>query len=89
LQRLRFGETQDGRLVYLYILTNTQGMVARVMTYGAILTGLHVTDRKGKLEDIVLGFDDFAGYLRGHPYFGAVIGRVANRVSRGKFRLTV
>jgi aldose 1-epimerase len=87
LQRLGFGETQDGRPVYLYILTNRQGMVAKVMTYGAIVTELHVSDRKGRLGDVVLGFDDFAGYLRGHPYFGAVIGRVANRVSRGKFKL--
>ena len=87
LQRLRFGETEDGRPVYLYVLTNSQGMVAKVMTYGAALAELHVSDRKGRVGDIVLGFDDFAGYLAGHPYFGAIIGRVANRISRGKFKL--
>jgi aldose 1-epimerase len=87
LQRLRFGETQDGRSVYLYVLTNTRGMVVKVMTYGAIVTELHAADRSGRFGDIVLGFEDLAGYLRRNPYFGAVIGRVANRVARGKFKL--
>jgi aldose 1-epimerase len=87
LQRLRFGETQDGRPVDVYVLTNTRGMVVKAMTYGAIVTELHVTDRNGRLGDIVLGFDEFAGYLRGHPYFGAVVGRVANRIARGRFNL--
>lgn len=86
-QRFKFGETQDGRRVDLYVLTNTHGMIAKVMTYGAILTELHAADRSGRFADIVLGFEDLAGYLRGHPYFGAVIGRVANRIARGKFKL--
>jgi aldose 1-epimerase len=86
-QRVRFGESQDGRPVDLYVLTNTHGMIAKVMTYGAIATELHVADRSGRLGDIVLGFEDLAGYLSGHPYFGAIIGRVANRIARGKFKL--
>jgi aldose 1-epimerase len=62
-------------------------MVVKVMTYGAIVTELHAADRSGRFGDIVLGFEDLAGYLRRNPYFGAVIGRVANRVARGKFKL--
>jgi aldose 1-epimerase len=73
--------------VDLYVLTNTRGMVAKVMTYGATLTELHTADRNGKSADIVLGFEELADYLRGHPYFGAVIGRVANRIARGRFKL--
>jgi len=87
LQRLRFGETQDGHPVHLYVLTNTRGTIAKVMTYGAIVTELHAADRNGKFADIVLGFEDLSTYLRGHQYFGAVVGRVANRIARGKFRL--
>jgi aldose 1-epimerase len=57
------------------------------MTYGAILTELHVADRNGKLEDVVLGFDNLKDYLAGHPMFGATVGRVANRIAKGKFTL--
>lgn len=81
-----FGET-DGKKVDLYVLTNTRGTIAKIMTYGAIVTELHTADCNGKLADVVLGFDDLKGYLAGHPYFGALVGRVANRVAKGKFTL--
>ena len=68
------------------MLTNGR-ITAKVMTYGAILTELHVPDRDGKPGDVVLGFDTLEGYLAGHPYFGATVGRVANRIARGKFTL--
>jgi len=58
-----------------------------VATYGGIITELHVPDRAGKLGDIVLGFDDVASYVKGSPYFGAVIGRIANRISGARFEL--
>ena len=64
----------------LYTLTNRHGLVARITNYGAIVTELHVPDRDGRLADIVLGFDNLDGYLAGHPYFGAIVGRVANRI---------
>jgi aldose 1-epimerase len=82
-----FGKTSDGTGVDLYVLTNTQGMKAKVMTYGAILTELDVPDKNGKLGDVVLGFSNLKGYLEGHPYFGATVGRVANRIAKGKFTL--
>jgi aldose 1-epimerase len=81
-----FGKA-DGKPVELYTLTNAKGMKAQVMTYGATLTGLWVPDRDGKLDDVVLGFDDLQGYLKGHPFFGSTIGRVANRIAKGKFTL--
>jgi aldose 1-epimerase len=73
--------------VDLYTLTNSSGAVAKVMTYGAILAELDVPDRDGKLGDVVLGFDNLKDYLAGHPYFGATVGRVANRIAKGKFTL--
>jgi aldose 1-epimerase len=77
----------DGKTVHLYTLTNGQGMVAKITTYGAILTELHVPDRTGKLDDVVLGFSSLEGYLAGHPYFGTTVGRYANRIAKGKFTL--
>jgi aldose 1-epimerase len=83
-----FGKTPDGTEVTLYTLTNQSGAEARVMTYGGIVVSLRVPDRDGKLDDVVLGYDDLEGYVRDNsPYFGALIGRYGNRISRGRFTL--
>jgi aldose 1-epimerase len=82
-----FGKTADGAEVFLFTLANAHGVKAKLINYGAILTELHVPDKKGKTADVVLGFDDLKGYLAGHPYFGATVGRVANRIAKGKFTL--
>jgi aldose 1-epimerase len=82
-----WGRTPEGTPVKLFTLTNSKGMVAKITTYGAIVTELRVPDRNGKIDDVVLGFDNLDQYLKGHPYFGAVAGRVANRIAKGKFTL--
>jgi aldose 1-epimerase len=82
-----FGQLPDGTAVDLFTLTNAHGVVAKVTNYGAILTELHVPDKQGKLGDIVHGFDNLGQYLKGHPYFGATVGRVANRIAKGTFTL--
>jgi aldose 1-epimerase len=87
VEKKSFGKTQDGTPVDLYSLTNMGGSVAKIMTYGATLTELHVPDRNGKLADVVLGFDNLDGYLAGHPFFGSTVGRYANRIAKGKFTL--
>jgi aldose 1-epimerase len=87
VQKMTFGKTEDGTSIDLYTLTNKKGMTAKVMTYGAILTELDVPDKSGKTADVVLGFADLKGYLGGHPYFGSNVGRVANRIAKGKFTL--
>src|SRR5262249_35819095 len=87
IQKMDFGKTPDGTAVDLYVLTNAHGVKAKIITYGAIVTELHVPDKDGKLDDVVLGFDDFKGYLAGPPHFGAIVGRVANRIVKGKFTL--
>ena len=84
--RMDFGKTPDGAPVELYVLTNGK-LTAKVMTYGAILTELHVPDRNGNLADVVLGFESLDRYLAGHPHFGATTGRVANRIAKGRFTL--
>jgi len=87
IQKEDFGKTGDGQTVDRYTLTNKNGMVAKIMTYGAIVTELHVPDRNGKDADVVLGFDNLKQYLDGHPYFGAIAGRYANRIAKGTFTL--
>src|SRR5262245_45695205 len=87
VEKQPFGKTPDGTRVDVYTLTNVHGLVAKVITYGATLTQLHVPDRKGKFADVVLGFDTLEGYLKGHPFFGSTVGRVANRVAGAKFTL--
>jgi aldose 1-epimerase len=82
-----FGKTPDGKDVDLYTLTNAHGMKAKIITYGGIITELEAPDRDGKLGDVVLGFDNLQSYLAGSPYFGALIGRVANRIAKGRFTL--
>ena len=85
--RAPFGQLPDGRPVELFTLTNVHGTEVRAMTYGAIITSIRTADRSGTRADIVLGFDSLGGYLAGSPYFGAVVGRYANRIAGGRFTL--
>lgn len=82
-----FGALADGTPVSLFTLTNTDGLSAKISDFGGIITELHTRDRDGKLGDIVLGFDELAPYLDEPPYFGAMIGRYANRIAGGRFSL--
>ena len=82
-----FGKTSDGQTVDLYTLRNGNGLTAKIMTFGAIITELHVPDRQGKEADVVLGFGSLDKYLAGHPFFGAIAGRYANRIAKGHFTL--
>ncbi|MGZ3413397.1 MAG: aldose epimerase family protein [Isosphaeraceae bacterium] len=86
LNKMIFGKTPDGTPVELYVLKNGQ-ITVKVMTYGAIITEIDTPDCNGKEGDVVLGFDSLEGYLGKHPYFGATVGRVANRIAKGKFTL--
>lgn len=81
-----FGEV-DGKEVTLYTLTNANGVEAKVIDYGGIIQSLVVPDSEGNMEDIVLGFDSVDKYIEKSPYFGAIVGRYANRIANGKFTL--
>jgi len=82
-----FGKLPDGAQIEFFTLTNARGTTAKIITYGATLQSLQVPDKAGKFGDVVLGFDDLSGYLAPHPYFGATVGRFANRIAKGKFTL--
>jgi aldose 1-epimerase len=84
--KARFGMVAN-RPVDLFTLINTNGITAKITNYGAIITELHVPDRHGKPGNVVLGFDNLKQYLTGHPNFGCTVGRVANRIARGRFHL--
>jgi aldose 1-epimerase len=87
IEKKPFGKTDNGQAVDLYVLSNKHGMEASITNYGATLVGLKVPDRTGKIDDVVLGYDTLDGYVTGKAYFGATIGRYANRIAQGKFTL--
>ncbi|HSB27146.1 MAG TPA: aldose epimerase family protein [Pyrinomonadaceae bacterium] len=86
ISKASFG-TADGQSVDLYTLTNRNGMEARITNYGGIVVSLTAPDRNNRWADIVLGLNDLDSYLKGHPYFGALIGRYGNRIAKGRFTL--
>lgn len=83
-----FGQTRDGQNVEAFFFTNTNGVMAKIINYGATIVSVEAPDRAGRMTDVVLGFDDMAGYQGAdNPYFGACCGRFANRIAGGKFTL--
>jgi len=86
VKKSAFGTMPDGTTIDIFTLQ--QGaMKVRVMNYGARIVSLEVPDRNGKVADVVLGFDSLAPYMVKNPYFGAIVGRYANRIGHGTFVL--
>ncbi len=87
-EKTEFGTLPDGRKAYLFTLKNDNGLVAKITNYGGIVTSLMVSDKNGKFEDIVLGYDNLDDYLNNEvQFFGALIGRYGNRIDKGKFEI--
>ena len=82
-----YGQLPSGAEITEYVLTNDRGMRVQVITYGGIITALHIPDRHGDLGDVVLGYDALDGYVKKNPYFGCITGRFANRIAGGRFTL--
>ena len=85
-----FGQLDDGTPVQKFILTNKNGMVVELMDYGATIVAIKVPNKDKSLTDVTLGFDNIDGYLSKsgkNPYFGALVGRVGNRIADGKFEI--
>ena len=87
IKREPFGKTPDGVEVDLFTLTNANGLRLKIMTYGATITAVEVPDRHGKIENVTLSLDSLQDYLKGHPCLGSTIGRYANRIAKGRFRI--
>src|SRR5437763_11400251 len=77
----------DGEEVRIFSLVNDQAMEVRIINYGGIIASIILPDRAGKLDDVVLGHDSLEGYLDRSRYFGALIGRYAKRIARGRLTL--
>ena len=82
-----FGSLANGQSTELFTLRNAHGIEVQFTNYGGIITSLKTPDRNGRFSDIVLGYDNLAGYVASSPYFGAIVGRYANRIARGHFAL--
>lgn len=87
MQKQTFGKTEDGKQVDLYTLTNKNGMEVAITNYGGTVVSWKVPDRDGHIADVVLGYDNVKDYENGKAYFGATVGRYANRIAHGKFIL--
>jgi aldose 1-epimerase len=87
IEKRAFGRLPDGTAVDLFVLTNSAGVSVSVMTYGAIITSVQTPDRNGRVGEISLARNTLEEYLGGHPYYGALVGRVCNRISHGGFTL--
>tara|TARA_B100001123_G_C15224545_1_gene992655 strand:- start:24 stop:1211 length:1188 start_codon:yes stop_codon:yes gene_type:complete len=86
IKKSDFGEV-DGKKVDLYTLTNANGAIAKITNYGGIVSDIRVPDKNGRLGSVILGFDSLDKYLAGHPYFGCITGRYANRIAKGRFSI--
>jgi aldose 1-epimerase len=82
-----FRSVHRGKPVELYTLKNKNGLAVQVTNFGAKIVSLYVNDKMGKFVDIVLGYDSIEGYITGNPYFGAICGRYANRIAKGRFTI--
>jgi aldose 1-epimerase len=82
-----FGKTKEGKEIKMNTISNSKGMSAEIINYGAIVARLKTADRNGKIEDIILGYDDLAGYEKDNTFQGAIVGRYGNRIAQGKFVL--
>jgi len=82
-----YGVLNDGSKIKEYIFKNNNGMKVKIINYGAIVVSIEVPDKNGVIDDVVLGYDSIKGYEKDPSYFGAIVGRVGNRIAKGKFTL--
>jgi aldose 1-epimerase len=87
IEKQLFGTLPEGKEVHQYTLKNSHGMEVDVITYGAIINAIRVPDQHNEPGDVVLGFDNLEAYTGDHPYFGAMVGRVCNRIGNARFEL--
>jgi aldose 1-epimerase len=87
IDKQKYGTLPEGKEVYQYTLKNNKGMEVDVINFGAIITAIRFPDRHNEPGDLVLGFDSLEEFLGDHPYFGAMIGRVCNRIGNARFEL--
>lgn len=88
ITRSFYGKTLEGKDVDIFELCNSNGMMAKILNYGGIIVSLMVPDKNGEVADVVLGYDKLEGYMKGKCFFGAIIGRHANRIKNASFEIS-
>ncbi len=86
MKKTVFGNVDD-KQVFEFTLTNKNGVEVKILNYGGLVTHLMVPDKKGTIEDVVLGYDSLQDYIKDTPYFGAIVGRYGNRIANGQFSI--
>ncbi len=87
IEKKLFGTLPTGEQVFIYTLTNKNGLEAKIINYGATIVSLTTPDKNNKFDDIVMGYDNLEDYINGSSYFGCIVGRFGNRINKGKFKL--
>ena len=87
IKRENFQTVLDGKTTDLFTLKNSNDMIVKITNYGGKIVQILVPDRDGKLDDVVLGYETIDGFINGSPSMGALIGRYANRIAKGRFEL--
>ncbi|MEN8122673.1 MAG: aldose epimerase family protein [Bacteroidota bacterium] len=87
MSKNNFNTTINNKEISLFTLKNNNGVKVEITNFGGKVVSIHVPDKDGNIEDIVLGYDNIDDYISGNPYFGAIVGRYANRISKGKFTI--
>lgn len=85
ITRRFYGKTVEGKDVDIFTLCNNNEMVVQILNYGGVVVSLMAPDRNGNFQDVVLGYDSIEGYMKGKCFFGAIIGRHANRIENASF----
>ncbi|MGB5417470.1 MAG: galactose-1-epimerase, partial [Algibacter sp.] len=87
IDKNKYGLTADGKSVDIYTLKNSNGIEVSIITYGGIITSIKTPNKKGFIENIVLGYDSLQDYIKDKSYLGAIIGPYANRIAKSQFTL--
>ena len=87
IEKSTFGQLPDGRTADIYTLRNRAGMTVRITNYGGVIVSLTAPDKTGAFDEVTLGMDSLAAYVKENPFFGALVGRYGNRIAKGKFTL--
>ena len=87
IEKSIFGSLADGTEIEKFILSNSNNFSVEIIAYGGIIVAVNMPDKKGVVKNVCLGFDDLQSYLDGHPFFGCIVGRFANRIGGGSFKI--
>lgn len=87
ITKQEFGKTSEGKAADLYTLTNANGVQVKITNFGGNVVSIVVPDKKGRMGDVVLGYDSLKGYEANPTYFGSIIGRYGNRIANGRFTI--